>query len=199
MLVVHELVGRRRHPAVVEHLHALGPERPEVQPDRGRARPAVEREHERPLLGAARPVGRVGHEEDVGLDLALLVLEGHEAGGHAVLQDAPRQPELVLRGDGLLFDASFLSLSFASLSLSAGASALAALRRGGARRRGRSAACRRRERARAECSMTPPTEAPRPSATLKPALYPAGAGKRTPLATLRLGSAMPGNALLSTA
>ena len=46
--VVHDLVGRRRRGPGVGRDDAAGPERPHVQPDRGGARPAVERERDRP-------------------------------------------------------------------------------------------------------------------------------------------------------
>ena len=80
LIVVDELIGRRRHAAVVEHLHALGADRPQVQPYRGGAGPAVEREHQRPLRRGAGALGGIGHEEDPRLGVAGLALERHRAG-----------------------------------------------------------------------------------------------------------------------
>ena len=95
--VVHQLVGRRGHRAVGAHLDALGAECAQVEPHRGRARAAVEREHHGTRGGARHPIERVGHEEDFGLGLALLVLERQLAGGDRVGERLAGDGDLVVR------------------------------------------------------------------------------------------------------
>ena len=110
MLVVHQLVGRRRHHAVLAHLHPLGSHRPEMKPDGSGARAAVEREHQGPPLRTAGAIGRVGHEEDVGLGLPRLALERNQARGDRVLEHLAADPQLVGRDHGLLFRVLLLFL-----------------------------------------------------------------------------------------
>ncbi len=103
VLVVDERVRGRRHHAVVLHLHALRPEGAEVQPHGRGARAAVEREHERPLLGRrAAPVERVRDEEDVRLEISRVAFQRHEARRGGVLEDPSAGAKLVVRDDGRL-------------------------------------------------------------------------------------------------
>jgi hypothetical protein len=72
--VVLHLVGRRQHGAVVADAQALRAHRAQLQPDRGRARAAVEREAHRARLGVAGlALELVGRREHRGLGLAALV------------------------------------------------------------------------------------------------------------------------------
>ena len=65
--------------------HPLRPERAQVQPDRGRARAAVEAEHER-ASGSRDVVQGVGDEEDPRLGFPLGVLDRHQPGRGRVLE-----------------------------------------------------------------------------------------------------------------
>ena len=81
MRVVADRIGRQRHRAVVVDLHPFRTERAQVQPDRGRARPAVEGEADRApaRLGALE---LVGNGEDGGLGLAARVGEDRAGDRH---------------------------------------------------------------------------------------------------------------------
>ena len=59
--IVHQRERRRRQRSVVVHLHAARPERAEMQPHRGRPRPAVETKHHGPRRRVRFIQPRVGH------------------------------------------------------------------------------------------------------------------------------------------
>ena len=99
VLVLDELEGRRRHRAVVEHPYPARSQPAQVQPDGGRPRPAVEREHQRPgAVRLAAPEG-VGGEEDSRVGFALLVLERHEPDRRGVVERLPADGHLMPRHD----------------------------------------------------------------------------------------------------
>jgi hypothetical protein len=83
--VVDQCVRRRRRPALGFEVHAPRPDRAQVQPDRRRTRPAVEREQDRSLADIGDAVARVGDEENVRLALAGLGLERKASGAHGVV------------------------------------------------------------------------------------------------------------------
>ncbi len=66
LLVVHQPVRRRQQRPRVPHDDPAGPEHAQVQPHAGRARPAVERERDRPAQRLG-PVQRVRGDEHLGL------------------------------------------------------------------------------------------------------------------------------------
>jgi hypothetical protein len=92
VLVVHQLVWRRRLEAFRRHLHTLRGERPHVQPDGGGARTAVieERDGTAPRLLA---VFRVGDEEHPRRYLAVVEPNRQCAGRRRVFDLAAVQPD----------------------------------------------------------------------------------------------------------
>ena len=99
LVVVYQLVGRGGHTAVRTHLHPSRTERAEVQPDRRRSRPAVEREHQRPLRHVSSVVKRVRHEEEPRLDVAGCGLDWQVSRRGGVFQRAAVDAHLVMRHD----------------------------------------------------------------------------------------------------
>ncbi len=66
--------------------HPPRAEGPEVQPDRRRARSAIEAEHQRARFRGPRVIPRVGDREDPRLHLALGIPDRHQGGGRGVRQ-----------------------------------------------------------------------------------------------------------------
>jgi hypothetical protein len=102
ILVVFHLIGRGGHGAVrLLHMHGARTNRAEMQPYGSRPRTAVEGEHHR-ALAIALPlwlVERIGHEEDVGFRLALVVLQRHQANRRCIVQRLPIHVQHVVRLD----------------------------------------------------------------------------------------------------
>ena len=131
--VVAHRVGRQRHRAVVVDLHPLRAERAEVQPHRGRARPAVEGEADRApaRLGALERIRRREHRR---FGLAAGIGE-HRAGDrdelerHRIRHRLAAEPDLALAPDGGPGEELFDQLSPPLLGV------LGGWRRGAGRRR----------------------------------------------------------------
>ena len=102
-LVVHERVGGRRQAAVFQHLHPPGAERAQVEPDRRRARAAVERESERTVRGSAVAVGGVGDVEDLALRFTGVRTDRQRAGRSGVTERSSPYHDLVPGLDGAGF------------------------------------------------------------------------------------------------
>src|SRR5262249_12055840 len=101
VVVVDEAVRRWQRLTLIAHEHALGTDRAQVQPNRRGARAAVESKSNRAPRGAA--VLRIGDEEDVRLELSVLVLHRHEAGGRGVLEGPSAGRYFVMGYDPFLF------------------------------------------------------------------------------------------------
>jgi hypothetical protein len=85
------------------HVDAFGTQRAHVQPDGGRAGPAVENEDQRTDGGVGLRVKAVGGVEDLGDDFVFLVFERHVADGGGVSEALVGKRELVRRDDRLFF------------------------------------------------------------------------------------------------
>ena len=100
--IVFQTIGSCRHEAVRLHHHALRSERAHVQPHRGGAGAAIEREGQRTLAGVLS-VKRVGDEKHFGFGLAVAALEGKPAGRRRVAERLAVQRDLVMRDNGRNF------------------------------------------------------------------------------------------------
>ena len=108
VLVVHQMERRSGHAAIRQHHHAFGPNGAQMQPHRRGTRPAIEGEHQRTAAGVANAVERIRDEKDVGFDVALGVLQRHQAGGHRILQRLSANMDLVVSDHGRFFFIGFL-------------------------------------------------------------------------------------------
>ncbi len=103
LIVVHELVRSGRQASVAVELHSFWSDAPHVQPDRCRARTAVEREHERTFGRVGYAVERVGDIEKIRFDLPLCAADRHHPRGRRVVQSGSVQAQFVFGDDRGLF------------------------------------------------------------------------------------------------
>lgn len=75
VLIVGELVGRRRRRFSIRSDHPPGAKGTHVQPDRGGPGPPVIEKRDRPLAQVLQVVPAVGNEKDTGVRLAFLILQ----------------------------------------------------------------------------------------------------------------------------
>src|SRR5262249_16748115 len=102
-VVVDELIRRWEQGTDVTHLHAARTECAKVQPNRRRARAAVEGEGDGPLSEIADVVLCVGDVEDAGLWRAVFELQQSCARGRSVFDLLSTQAEHMLCLDNFLF------------------------------------------------------------------------------------------------
>src|SRR5207248_9634845 len=95
--------GGRGPGAVGIHRHAPGADRAEMQPDRSRSRPAIERESQRAMRAITDVVQRVSHEENAGFGFTFAVLDRHHGDGRGVLEGLSANRDLVMSDDWNLF------------------------------------------------------------------------------------------------
>ena len=99
ILVIFQLVRRRRHATVGQQLGTARPHAAHVHPHGRRTRTAIEAEGERTPGGIGDTVQRVGHIEDMGFGFAGGVLERHLGDGRGVVEGLAVNGHGVVRHD----------------------------------------------------------------------------------------------------